>query len=83
MGRKAKSSCKLPARKHNPEIDAQCFSEGPDTRVAGGSEVSAVFFPGDAHMPVASSRAFHRVVAKTVIVSAERRTWNQPIGGTR
>lgn len=64
MGWKPTSRCKGPAGEYDPEKDFQLFDDEPDAWVMTKPGMFAVFFPGDAHMPLISSGALHKVVVK-------------------
>ena len=67
MGWKPKSSCKQPSAEYDPEADVQLFEDKPDAWVSTGAEAFAIFFPEDAHMPMISSGALHKVVVKVAM----------------
>jgi len=64
MGWKPKLSCNRPVCEYDQEKDMQLFSDKPDVWLSTGPGTFAIFFPGDAHMPLISSGELHKVIIK-------------------
>lgn len=64
MGSRPTADCKLPDTGYDAEKDIEFFSDEPEswTKVRAGSFI--VFFPEDAHAPLASSGEIHKAVLK-------------------
>ena len=68
MGWKAASQCRQPQGEFDAEKDRIFYSDAADVWVALPPGTFAIFFPGDAHAPLAGSGELHKAVVK---VSAE------------
>ncbi|MFH1981490.1 MAG: YhcH/YjgK/YiaL family protein [Pseudomonadota bacterium] len=67
MGWKPKSWCKKPTDEYDAAADIHFFADAPDAFLPVSSGLFAIFFPDDAHMPLISSGAIHKVVVKVAV----------------
>jgi YhcH/YjgK/YiaL family protein len=67
MGWKPGSACTTPAGPYDPEKDIQFFNNEPDAWVLVHAGAFAIFFPEDAHLPLISRGAIHKVVVKVAV----------------
>ena len=67
MGWKPVCRCKETSRPYDPENDVMLFSDPADAWVATHPGQFAVFFPGDAHIPLISQDTLHKAVVKVAV----------------
>lgn len=70
MGWKPASACGSPSVPYDPEKDIAFFPDEPDAWIRVGPGRFAVFFPGDAHLPLVSEGIIRKVVVKVALSSA-------------
>jgi YhcH/YjgK/YiaL family protein len=64
IGWKPLHKCSQPDGEYNPEKDVQLFSDVPDTWFGLTPGSFALFFPEDAHAPLAIQGTLHKIVVK-------------------
>lgn len=67
IGWKSLSKCKTPVDHYDSENDVQFFSDLPETWFGLSPEMFAIFFPSDAHAPLAVNGMLHKVVIKVAV----------------
>jgi YhcH/YjgK/YiaL family protein len=71
MGWKPQSLCNQPSGEYDQKSDVQFFADEPDAWLSTESGSFAIFFPGDAHMPLISSGQLHKVVVKVAVAPTQ------------
>jgi biofilm protein TabA len=64
IGWKPRSECKTPDGGYNSESDLEFFSDSPDSWTMVNPGAFAVYFPQDAHAPLAGEGPVRKVVVK-------------------
>lgn len=67
MGWKARSACSEMTEPYDTENDIQFFADTPTTWFTTQSNHFAIFFPGDAHLPLIGAGIIHKVVVKIAV----------------
>ena len=67
IGWKQISTCRNPAEAYNEAKDIQFFLDAPDSWVTVPQQSFGIFFPEDAHAPMASDGPVHKVVIKVAV----------------
>jgi biofilm protein TabA len=67
IGWKSLSRCKCAEGNYDSEKDIHFFSDLPDTWFGLSPETVAIFFPSDAHAPLAVNGMLHKVVIKVAV----------------
>lgn len=67
IGWKQLKNCCKPDGNYNEEKDIQFFSDLPETWFGLRPDTFAIFFPSDAHAPLAVTGMLHKVVLKVVV----------------
>ena len=67
IGWKQVSTCRNPVEAYNEVKDIQHFLDAPDSWVTVPQESFGIFFPEDAHAPMASDGPVHKVVVKVAV----------------
>ena len=67
IGWKPLSRCCCPQGEYDSESDVTFFSDAPDTWFGLVPQTFAVFFPEDAHAPLAVNGLLHKIVIKLLI----------------
>ena len=67
IGWKQISTCRNPAEAYNEVKDIQYFLDAPDSWVTVPQQSFGVFFPEDAHAPMAADGPVHKVVVKVAV----------------
>ncbi|NLE36898.1 MAG: DUF386 domain-containing protein [Pirellulaceae bacterium] len=62
-----KSKCRTASSPHDPERDIAFFSDAPLTWLSLPTGTFAVFFPDDAHAPLAGLGTVHKAVVKVAV----------------
>jgi YhcH/YjgK/YiaL family protein len=67
MGWRPRASCQKPSGGYDSEKDLRFYSDEPDAWVTVQHGAMAIFFPEDAHMPLISSGAIHKIIVKVAV----------------
>jgi biofilm protein TabA len=67
IGWKQASTCRNPVEAYNEAKDIQYFHDAPDSWVTVPQQSFAIFFPEDAHAPMAAIGPVHKVVFKVAV----------------
>jgi YhcH/YjgK/YiaL family protein len=67
IGWKQISTCRNPVEAYNEAKDIQFFLDAPDSWVTVPQQRFAIFFPQDAHAPMAADGPVHKVVVKVAV----------------
>lgn len=67
IGWKSTGACTQPAGQYDPETDLELFDDAPEAWIAVPPDRFAVFFPDDAHAPMAAEGELHKVVMKVAV----------------
>ena len=67
MGWKNKATCKMPHGAYDAEKEAEFFADTPDAWVAVGPGAFTIFFPEDAHAPLATTGEVVKAVVKVAV----------------
>ncbi len=69
IGWKHTGECTNISQPFNEEDDSELFADEPDAWIATPPGTFAIFFPEDAHAPMAAEGELHKVVMKVVVNS--------------
>ena len=69
MGWKPLAACGKVSMAYNREQDAALFDDRPDSWIAVGPGALAIFYPDDAHAPMAGAGPIHKVVVKVAVAA--------------
>ena len=72
IGWMPRADCQRVSQAYDPETDLEFFYDRPDTWLAAPAQVFAIFFPDDAHAPLGTEGAVHKVVVKVAVGRGER-----------
>lgn len=67
IGWKAAAACEQPQADYNPEKDIQFFSDAPEAWFAVAPGHFAIFFPEDAHAPLAGAGKIRKAIVKVSV----------------
>ena len=67
IGWKQASTCRNSAEAYNEAKDIQFFLDAPDSWVTVPQQSFGIFFPEDAHAPMAADGPVHKVVIKVAV----------------
>ncbi len=67
IGWKPLSTCSSPAEAFNEQKDIQFFTDTPDSWVTIPQGSFGIYYPQDAHAPMASDGPIHKVVVKVLV----------------
>lgn len=67
MGWRPLASCAAPRADYDGKADLAFFNDTPDAWVTVNAGSFVVFLPADAHAPLVSKRAIHKVVVKVAV----------------
>lgn len=67
MGWRPKSLCLTNDTEYDSERDLQFFKDAPETWLAVGPRMFAIFFPEDGHMPLIAEGTLHKIVVKVAL----------------
>ena len=67
MGWRSRDECIEPATEYSEEQDIQFFNDSPTTWVRTPPKHFAIFFPGDAHLPLMGDGLLHKVIVKIAV----------------
>lgn len=67
IGWKNASTCAKPERAYDEQQDIQYFLDAPHSWVATPPGCFAIFFPDDAHAPMAADDFLHKIVVKVAV----------------
>lgn len=67
IGWKPRKNCQQISRAYNPEKDIEFYADTPDLWLPIPSHHFAIFFPHDAHAPLAGNDTVHKVIMKVAL----------------
>ncbi len=67
MGWKSLASCEKIQSDYDAEKDVMFFADPPEIWIHAGAGSFAIFFPGDAHAPMAGAGMIHKAVVKIAV----------------
>jgi YhcH/YjgK/YiaL family protein len=67
MGWRPVRTCRTTDKAYAPERDIVFFTDEPDTWVVTRPGAFCIFFPDDAHAPLVSDSAIHKIVVKVAV----------------
>ena len=67
IGWKPASTCRDPEQAYDEKKDIQYFRDAPDSWVSIPQGSFGIFYPQDAHAPMATDGPFHKVVVKIAV----------------
>jgi YhcH/YjgK/YiaL family protein len=67
IGWKGASTCVKPERPYDEQRDIQCFLDAPHSWITTPPGSFAIFFPDDAHAPMAADADLHKVIMKVAV----------------